>query len=171
MEEKKTHTKEVSSDTYDASDRPFDFVGEDVGTALICESDASLRKKLAAAMQNLGYQITEPASAKDALKNMRYHVYDVVIVNENFETDEPATNEVLQHLANLNMGTRRESFVTVISNRFRTMDNMAAYNQSANLIINTKNISDAGQIIKSGINDNDAFYHVYKEILRKKGRG
>jgi ActR/RegA family two-component response regulator len=171
MEEKKTHAKDVSSDTYDASDRPFDFVGEDVGTALICESDASLRKKLAAAMKNLGYQITEPASTKDALKNMRYHVYDVVIVNENFDTDNPATNEVLQYLANLNMSTRREIFVTVISSRFRTMDNMAAYNHSANLIINTKNINDAGQIIKSGINDNDAFYHVYKEILRKKGRG
>jgi ActR/RegA family two-component response regulator len=171
MEEKKTHAEEVSSDTYDASDRPFDFVGEDVGTALICESDASLRKKLAAAMKNLGYQITEPALTKDALKNMRYHVYDVVIVNENFDTDNPATNEVLQYLANLNMSTRREIFVTVISSRFRTMDNMAAYNQSANLIINTKNINDAGQIIKSGINDNDAFYHVYKEILRKKGRG
>jgi len=171
MEEKKTLTKEVPSDTYDASDRPFDFVGEDVGTALICESDASLKKKLTAAMKNLGYQITEPASTKDALKNMRYHVYDVVIVNENFDTDNPATNEVLQYLANLNMSTRREIFVTVISSRFRTMDNMAAYNQSANLIINTKNISDAGQIIKSGINENDAFYHVYKEILKKKGRG
>ncbi len=171
MEEKKTLTKEASSDTYDASDRPFDFVGEDIGTVIICESDAPLKKKLAAAMKNLGYQITEPASAKDALKNMRYHIYDVVIVNENFDTDNPAANEVLQYLANLNMSTRREIFVTVISSRFRTMDNMAAYNQSANLIINTKNINDAGQIIKSGINDNDAFYHVYKEILRKKGRG
>jgi len=171
MEEKKTLTKEVSSDMYDASDRPFDFVGEDVGTALICESDASLKKKLTAAMKNLGYQITEPASAKDALKNMRYHVYDVVIVNENFDTDNPAANEVLQYLASLNMSIRREIFVTVISSRFRTMDNMAAYNQSANLIINAKNINDAGQIIKSGVNDNDAFYHVYKEILRKKGRG
>ncbi|HYA15283.1 MAG TPA: hypothetical protein VEF33_13185 [Syntrophales bacterium] len=171
MEEKKTPTKEASFDTYDASDRPFDFVGEDVGTAIICEPDPSLGKKLAAAMKNLGYQITEPPALKDALKNMRYHVYDVVIVNENFGTDDPAANEVLQYLAHLNMNTRREIFAVLISSRFRTMDNMAAYNQSVNLIINTKNINDAGQIIKTGINDNDAFYHVYKEILRKKGRG
>ncbi|HVO67361.1 MAG TPA: hypothetical protein VMT12_12845 [Syntrophales bacterium] len=171
MEEKNPPATEASFDTYDAADRPFDFVGEDVGTALICESDPSLKKKLLAAMKNMGYQITESPTSKDALKNMRYHVYDVVIVNENFGTDNPAVNEVLQYLAHLNMSTRREIFVTLISSRFRTMDNMAAYNQSANLIINTKNINDAGQIIKSGINDNDAFYHVYKEILKKKGRG
>ena len=171
MEEKKTPTKEASFDTYDASDRPFDFVGEDVGTAIICEPDPSLGKKLAAAMKNLGYQITEPPALKDALKNMRYHVYNVVIVNENFDTDNPAANEVLQYLASLNMSTRREIFVTVISNRFRTMDNMAAFNNSVNLVINTKNTNEAGQIIKSGITENNAFYHVYKETLKKKGRG
>jgi len=171
MKEEKTLTKEVVSETYDASDRPFDFVEEDVGTVLICESDASLKKKIAAAMKVLGYQITEPTSAKDALKNMRYHVYNVVIVNENFDTDNPAANEVLQYLASLNMSTRREIFVTVISNRFRTMDNMAAFNNSVNLVINTKNTNEAGQIIKSGITENNAFYHVYKETLKKKGRG
>ena len=170
MEEKKT-AKEASFDTYDAADRPFDFVGEDVGTAIICESDSPLRKKLMSAMKTLGYQISEPPTPKDALKNMRYHIYDVVIVNEYFGTDDPAVNEVLQYLSSLNMSVRREIFLTVISNRFRTMDNMAAYNLSANLIINTKNINEAGQIIKSGINDNNAFYHVYKEILRKKGHG
>jgi len=171
MEEEKTLTKEVVSDTYDASDRPFDFVEADVGTALICESAASLKKKLTTAMKTLGYQITETVSAKDALKNMRYHVYDVVIVNENFNTDNPAANEVLQYLANLNMSTRREIFVTVISSRFRTMDNMAAFNNSVNLVINTKNINEAGQIIKSGIAEDNAFYHAYKETLKKKGRG
>ena len=171
MEEKKPPAKEVSFDTYDAADRPFDFVGEDVGTAIICESDPPLRKKLVSAMKNLGYQITEPPTPKDALKSMRYHIYDIVIVNENFGTDDPTANEVLQYLAGLNMSVRREIFVTMVSNRFRTMDNMATYNQSANLIINTKNLNEAGQIIKSGINDNNAFYHVYKEILRKKGHG
>jgi len=170
MEEEKTLTSEVLSETYDASDRPFDFVGADVGTALICESDASLKEKIPAAMQTLDYQITEAASAKDALKNMRYHTYNVVIVNENFDTDNPANNEVLNYLANLNMSTRREIFVAMISNRFRTMDNMAAINNSVNLIINAKNIDDAVTIIKGAIADHEAFYYVFKETLKKKGR-
>ncbi len=170
MEEDKTNASEAVSETYDASDRPFDFVGADVETALICESDASLREKIASALQPSGYQITMPASAKDALKNMRYHVYNVVIVNENFDTDDPARNEVLNYLANLNMGTRRQIFVVMVSGRLRTIDNMAAFNNSVNLIINSKNTEDAGQIIKGGIADNENFYHVYKETLRKKGR-
>jgi len=171
MEEDKTPVKEEQSETYDASDRPFDFVEEDVETALVCESDASAKEKISNAMKGLGYRITEAASVKDALKNMRFHVYNVVIANETFDTSDPAANEVLKYLANLNMSIRRQIFVTMISNTFRTMDNMAAFNNSVNLVINTKNIDDAGQIIKRGIAENAAFYHVLKETLKKKGRG
>jgi hypothetical protein len=58
----------------------------------------------------------------------------------------------------------------MISNSFRTMDNMAAINNSVNLIINAKNIDDAVTIIKGAIADHEAFYYVYKETLKKKGR-
>lgn len=171
MEEEKPVVKEAQLEAYDASDRPFDFVEEDVETALVCESDASIKEKISTAMKGLGYRITEPASVKDALKNMRFHVYNVVIVNETFDTASASTNEVLHYLADLNMSVRRQLFVILISDNFRTMDNMAAFNNSVNLVINTKNIDDAGQIIKRGIADNAAFYHVFKETLKKKGRG
>jgi hypothetical protein len=47
---------------------------------------------------------------------------------------------------------------------------MAAFNNSVNLIINAKNIDDAVTIIKGAIADHEAFYYVYKETLKKKGR-
>lgn len=160
----------MALDAYDTSDRPFDFVEADTETALICESDPALREKISNSMKNLGYQITEPTSSKDALKNMRFHVYNVAIVNENFDSADPVSNAVLNYLANLNISTRRQIFVTLISNQFRTTDNMAAFNKSVNLIINTSNIDDLGQIIKRGVAENEAFYYVFKETLRKKGR-
>jgi CheY-like chemotaxis protein len=170
MEEEKTLVSDVGSETYDTSDKPFDFVEADAETTLICESDPALRENIGIAMKSLGYHITEAASAKDALKNMRFHVYNVVILNENFDTGEQTGSAVLNYLANLNMSIRRQIFVTLISGQFRTSDNMAAFNKSVNLIINTSNIDDIGTVIKRGVVENDAFYHVFKETLRKKGK-
>ena len=170
MEEEKTLSNEEESYEYDASDKPFDFVEVGIGTALVCESDPAAREKTSSALRLMGYQITEPASIRDAVKNMRFHIYDVVVVNEKFDTEKPDTNLVLTSLANLNVGTRRQIFVALLSDRFRTMDNMTAFNKSVNVIVNMKNIDEISGILKRGLTENTAFYHVFKEALRKKGR-
>ncbi|HUH65353.1 MAG TPA: hypothetical protein VLZ07_02880 [Syntrophales bacterium] len=170
MEEEKTNFTEEDSYLYDASDKPFDFVDVGIGTALVCESDPVAREKVTGSLRLMGYQITEPASVKDALKNMRFHVYDVIILNENFDTEKPDANLVLGALANLSIGTRRQVFVALLSNRYRTMDNMTAFHKSVNIVVNMKNIDDIDAILKRSLNDNAAFYHVFKEALKRKGR-
>jgi CheY-like chemotaxis protein len=170
MEDDKTLSKEESYE-YDASDRPFDFVEVGIGTALVCESDIAAREKISSVLREMGYQIREPASLKDAFKNMRFHIYDVVILNENFDTENTDSNIVLNFLANLNAGTRRQIFVALLSKRFRTMDNMAAFNKSVNVVVNMKNIDDIDIILRRSFNDNTAFYQVFKETLKKKGWG
>jgi hypothetical protein len=62
-------------------------------------------------------------------------------------------------------------FVVMISNILRTGDSMAALNHSVNYLINLKNISDISQIITSSIADNEEFYHVFRETMRKRERG
>ncbi|MBN2568878.1 MAG: hypothetical protein JXB42_05565 [Deltaproteobacteria bacterium] len=171
MDEEKTVVNEVASDTYDASDKPFDFIEEGVDTALICEPDSVRRSKISESLSKEGYHITETDSARDALKKMRFHVYQIIIVNENFDTDDPDKNSVLNNLKGLSMSIRRNIFVIMISDRFRTMDNMMAFNKSVNLIVNLSNIDNLNTIIKGGIADNEAFYHVYRESLKKGGRG
>jgi CheY-like chemotaxis protein len=170
MDEQNTLLNAVTSEGYDAADRPFDFIGEEMETALVCESDPAVREKLSASLQEAGYQITAPASAKDALKSMRFHVFDLVVLNERFDTDDPEVNGVLQYIENMAMNTRRRFFVALIGDRHRTMDNMAAFNRSVNIVINTKNLDDAAKIIKQGVADNRAFYHVFLETLQKVGK-
>jgi len=170
MEEKNTLLDQDDSYTYDAADKPFDFVEEKGETALICESDPDLKEKINAALGSLDYMITEAASAKDALKKMRFHTYDVIILGERFDAASPDENNVLKYLENLSMGTRRDIFVALLTERFRSMDNMAALNNSVNLVINTKNIADVGTILKRGTSENAAFYRVFKETLHKMGK-
>jgi DNA-binding NtrC family response regulator len=170
MDEQKDLVNEVASAGYDAADRPFDFVDEGGATALICESDPALREKLTEALKENSYQVTAPASAKDVLKAMRFHIFDVVVLNERFETEDPEANDVMQYLENMAMNMRRRFFVALISDRFRTMDNMAAFNRSVNIVINPKNIDDTAKIIKQGVADNRSFYHVFSETLQKMGK-
>jgi CheY-like chemotaxis protein len=170
MEEEKTLLKEVASEDYDAADRPFDFVEEGGATALICESDPTVREKISESLKDLGYRITAAAAAKDALKAMRFHVFDVVVLNELFDVADPQANSVLNYLEDMLMTTRRRFFVVLVSSQFRTMDNMAAFNRSVNIVINLRNIDEMGKIIKQGVAENKAFYHVFQETLQKMGK-
>jgi DNA-binding NtrC family response regulator len=170
MEEEKTLLDELAAEDYDAADRPFDFVGEGGATALVCEPDPAVRDKIVGALREMNYQITKPATAKEAIKYMRFHVYDVVVLNELFDREDKAANDVPNYLAGLAMTTRRKIFVVLVSEKYRTMDNMAAFNNSVNLILNLKNIDETGKIIKRGISDNAAFYHVFRETLQKMGK-
>ena len=159
-----------SNNGYDAAEKPFDFIEEEGLTALVCESNPLVRKTIINALDMLDYQITEAESTRDALKRMRYHNYDLFIINENFDTDNPESNGILLYLERLSMTVRRNMFVALISDRYRTMDNMMALNKSANLVINSKNIDDIGKILSRGITDNEFFYRVFKETLKEVGK-
>lgn len=156
----------VSEENYDASEKPFDFVEEDALTALICEPDPAIRDKVASVLELMEYHLTAVSSTREALKKMRYHNYNVVVVNESFDTSNPETNGVLLFLERLPMTTRRELFVCLISSRYRTMDHMFALNKSVNMIINIKNMGDFGKILSTAITENDIFYRAYKETAK-----
>jgi len=159
-----------SNNGYDADEKPFDFIEEEGLTALLCESNPLISKTISKALDMLDYQITEAESTRDALKRMRYHNYDLFVVNENFDTDNPESNGILLYLERLSMLVRRNMFIALVSDRFRTMDNMMALNKSANLIINSKNIDDIGKILSRGITDNEFFYRIFKGTLKEVGK-
>ena len=68
------------------------------------------------------------------------------------------------------MSTRRQIFVVLISATFATMDYMHSFNKSVNLIINKNDITELALILKKEIQENEYFYHVFKEYYRKHGK-
>jgi hypothetical protein len=166
----KVSLQEVDTSAYNPADRPFDFVEEEGKTALVCEQNPLLKKPIIESLEQLEYQITVAENARDALKRMRYHVYDIVVVDEDFDTDNPETNGVLIYLERLGMAVRRNMFVAMTSNRHRTMDNMTAFLKSVNLIINIKNMEDFGKIMSRGLTDHLSFYRVFREKLKETGK-
>jgi CheY-like chemotaxis protein len=170
MEEEKGTPHEIETGRYDPPDRPFDAVEPDAETALVCETDVAVRDRLASVLKNMGYQTTQAESAREALKSMRFYLFDMVVLDEHFDCSASGRNEVLAYLQTLNMAIRRQMFVALVSDTYRTMDNMAAFNLSANVIINLKHIDKAPSILKVALADNAGFYRVMKDTLKRLGK-
>ena len=157
------------TDDYDAAERPFDFLEEEGNTALICENDPDIIKQITIVLGIMDYSITIAESVRDALKKMKYHTYNMILVNETFEGSDPDANGLLVYLERLSMDVRRNIFVGLLTRRFASMDNMAALIKSVNITINTKDINSLDRILARGINENDLFYAIFKESLKKMG--
>lgn len=154
----------------DYSGRPFDYRDMDSNTSMICENDAAIRQKVRENLKTLNFNIIEPATFKEALKYTTFQTFNVIVVNENFDTGKDGVNKVLKYLEGLPMSVRRLIFVVLISSTFATMDYMNTLNKSVNLIINQDEISELGMILKKEMEENEYFYHVFKDFQRKLGK-
>jgi CheY-like chemotaxis protein len=154
----------------ESTGRPFGYIDPESETAMICEQDASVRDKISSALKEMGYAVVEPTTSREALKFMRFHIFNIIFINEDFDRSGNEVNNVLRYLEGLSMTIRRQTFVVLVSAVLKTMDNMMSYNKSVNLIINKNEIGDTGHILKKSLAENNTFYHVYKENLRKQGK-
>ncbi len=155
---------------YDDSDKPFDFIGEDTETALVCVTDDSLHDKIIEDLRNRDFFITEVKTAKEALRKMLFHTYTLMVIDENFDTTSPDSNDLIRYLANTPMSTRRRMFIALISRRIRSLDRMAALDQSVNMIINVSSMKDFITLITNGMAENEGFYHTFKDIMKISGK-
>ncbi|MGB5158432.1 zinc-ribbon domain-containing protein [Desulfobacterium sp. N47] len=160
----------VTSDSYDAADKPFDFIEEEGKTALICESDPEFIKIILETLNLMEFTMTVAKNGRDVIKKMRYHVYDTIVLNEKFDNANPDANPIMFNLERLPISTRRNIFVALLSDRFRTMDNMTAFQKSVNIIINSNNMKDFGKIFSRGLTDHEFFYKVFRDVMKKIGR-
>jgi hypothetical protein len=144
---------------------PFEFLEEGAKTAIICESDPETRGRVRAVVEELEYHALESLSPRDALKQMRFRDFTLVVINERFGTRDPDMNHVLKYLSQMPMRNRRNSFVVLLSDRFRSRDNMMAFNKSVNLILNLKDLDSFGKFLEISLNEHEIFYRVFKEAF------
>ena len=155
--------------SYDASEKPFGFLDEGEQTALICEPAPESRKIIRQALETSGFHCSEADTTLAALKQMRYHQFDLVVLNETFDAEESEKNPVRIYLSRLPMATRRNIFVVLINQRFRTMDNMAAFHLSVNQVVHEKHLDQLEKIIGRGLSDHKAFYTTYHQAEETVG--
>jgi len=139
-------------------------------TALICEPHTAARDKLKAMLESMDYFTVEAEDTRNALRRMRYHLFDLVVVNENFDAEDPDDNGVLIYLRHAEMAVRRHMFVVMITKRFRTLDQLTAMGKSVNMIVNVRHADNLQDILSRSMEDNERFYNVYVASMKRLGK-
>jgi len=169
MEKKEPFFDEIESEIYSSFDKPFNPGEENEKTALICESSPVKQVAVRTILERMGYYVREAATHRESIRHMQLHPYKLIVVNENFDAESKEDNGVLEYLRNLPMSVRRDIFVVMLSIEKNTLENMTAFAESVNLIINFDHLDDAQSIIERGIAENEAFYSAFKSAMKNAG--
>lgn len=138
--------------------------------ALVAENDPAQSEKIRQALEALGYRYVAAESISQAISQIRFHIFDLVILSDPFDGIELGQSPVLQFLNRLSMSVRRKMFVVLIGKEFNTMDQMTAFVMSSNLVVNRRDLDKFADIIKSGVSDNEKFYKVFMDTLVEVGK-
>ena len=79
--------------------------------ALVCENALERQVVIRAAVEQLGYAMLPATTAEEATERLRRQPYDIVIVDERFESSGVLDNAVLKMLNTMPISVRRHVFV------------------------------------------------------------
>jgi DNA-directed RNA polymerase subunit RPC12/RpoP len=173
MEAKPSRKESEESYGYDdyADDEALAFFEEGTKLALLMASNSEESKKILPAIEKLGYKPIPTSSTRDAIGKARFHHFDMVILMDGFDGQPLEHSVMISYLNRLSMSVRRRIFVALISEHFKTMDDMMAFAMSANVVINSSDIEKLFPILKKAISENEKFYKVFLDSLAETGKG
>jgi hypothetical protein len=85
---------------------------------------------------------------------MKFTHFHFVALNENFGSVKLDENSIYQTLIEMPMVTRRNIFFALVGMNFKSLNNMQAFQKSANVVINEKDLEKLGDILKKSISKN-----------------
>lgn len=153
-----------------SDDESLEFFDEDAKLALVMTENSEQSEKIKEAVEELGYRFIPTSNARDALGKMRFHHFDLVFLSDGFDGQELKQSSILNYLNHLSMSSRRTMFLALMSDQFKTMDDMMAYSLSTNTVINSKDLDRLSSILKKGISEHEKFYKVFMDTMVEMGR-
>jgi predicted Zn finger-like uncharacterized protein len=151
------------------TDEALDFYDEDAKLALVL-AENDIAEKVKAAVEELGYKYIPSPNTRDALGKLRFHRFDIIFLAEGFDGQELANSPIHNYLNTISISARRRIFVALMGDNLKTMDEMAAYAMSSNIVISTKDTDKLLPILKKGISEYEKFYKVFMDTLVEVGK-
>lgn len=146
----------------------IDVVEEGVKTALLCVTDTRRAERMAQVLQELGFWVVHASRSGYALGKLHHNNYDLILLEEEFDSDRPGGNLVLHHVQLLPMHVRRLFFLCLLSDTKPTLDAMLAFRLGVNLILNIQAIDKAKVILARAMKEYRGFYSFFNAELTRK---
>jgi predicted Zn finger-like uncharacterized protein len=152
------------------TDEALDFFEEGIKLALIMPNSSMNEDHLRAGLELIGYKCVPTPNTRDAIGKLRFHHFDLIILADGFDSQPLDHSVIVNYLNRLSMSVRRRLFLALISDNFKTMDNMMAFAMSANVVINTKDLEKLHLILKKSVSENERFYKVFMDTMLETGK-
>lgn len=152
------------------SDQALDFFEEGIKLALIMPNSSMNEDHLRAGLELIGYKCVSTPNTRDAIGKLRFHNFDLIVLADGFDSQPLDHSVIVNYLNRLSMSVRRKIFLALISDSFKTMDNMMAFSMSANVVINSKDIQKLHLILKKSASENERFYKVFLDSMIETGK-
>jgi predicted Zn finger-like uncharacterized protein len=136
--------------------------------ALLCLDCDYRFEVLKSVLQGMGYMVDTAATVDQALNRLRFNQYQIIVLTEQFGGS--SSNPVAGYLARLNMNVRRDMFVVLVGEQFKTADHMQAFIESVNLVLHSGDLSQIETFLSRGLGENERFYKVFTECLIEAGK-
>jgi DNA-directed RNA polymerase subunit RPC12/RpoP len=133
-------------------------------------ADENIQDKIKAAVEEKSYRFVTSPTIRESLLKLRFNHFDLMILADGFDGQETFGGPIMNYLNHMSMSTRRRIFVTLIGNKFKTMDEMMAYALSANMVVNTKDLGSFSTLLKRGLMEYRRFYKVFLDVLEEEGK-
>lgn len=171
--EPKTHREPAEeSYTYEdyTGDQALEFFEEGTKLALVMANSREQSEMIRSAAEKIGYKFITTPNTRDAIGKLRFHHFELIILAEGFDGQALDQSAILTYLNRLPMPVRRRIFLALVSDGFKTMDNVMAFAMSANVVINSKDAEKLHLVLRKAIVENERFYKVYTDILVETGK-
>ncbi len=138
-------------------------------TALVCVEEPEYQQHLLDQLSSMDYKIHVGLFAEDISLKLKTHVYDVVIIEENFGGVPLQNNQVLYEAVHLPGVQRRNQFLVLIGTTVMTNDEMMAFIFSVDLCFNVHDLANLKPVLRRGAARQKEFFHVFIEEVRAAG--
>ncbi len=124
---------------------------EDIPQTLILVQPGKNLDTIIKAVESIGYQASFAETSQEAIGKMQFVNFASVILHSNFERDELEQSSFHQFMRDMPMNKRRFVFYILVGKTFSTLYDLEALANSANLVVNDREIPELLTILRKAI--------------------
>ncbi|HYR58046.1 MAG TPA: hypothetical protein VEO95_05435 [Chthoniobacteraceae bacterium] len=138
-------------------------------TALVCCDVPEVQRLVVDQLTSLNYKIHTGLFVEDILLKLRAHVYDVVIISENFAATDIESNPILSEATRAPATQRRRQLLVLIGSSLVTNDELQAFQRSVDLAVNLADVMNLRPVLRRAHIRAQEFYAPLQESLKAAG--
>ena len=135
---------------------------------MLCDTNVKRAERIAQALQELDFWVVHALRPAFALGKLHHNNYDLIVLEENFNSDKDSENLVLHHVQVLAMHQRRQFYLCLLCGDKPTLDAKLAFRMGVNLILNFQDLEKAKVLFARAMKEYRNFYGLFTAELNRK---